>query len=85
MDECRKQFEEYCKKINVRPHGDYGQDVYEFWQAAWNRRAQSDRDAVIEECAKACEKEAERQTGNILKPGWGYADAIRALKKGERK
>ena len=38
MNKCREQFEEYCKKFNIRPEGNYAKDVYEFWQAAWNLR-----------------------------------------------
>lgn len=40
MDECSKQFEIECRRQGIKPDGDYAEEAYEFWQAAWNRRAE---------------------------------------------
>ena len=53
MNRCREQFEEYCKKVNIRPEGDYAKDVYEFWQASWDNKASS---ASVPEVREQVEK-----------------------------
>lgn len=66
----KEEFDNYCRKYNIRPDGDYAEDIYPTALAMWN--------AALEKVLVLCRE----QYVECLEPEvLGIANQIRALKE----